>query len=88
MKNQCSTRCDDAPFSMPRFRQLSVSSPSTSRFGPISYAFQCEISLLYIWKPSWCSATGTTYFAPAFSNSSAHLSGSNFSARNIGIKSL
>jgi len=39
-------------------------------------------------KPSWCSATGTTYFAPASRNRSAHSSASNRSARNIGMKSL
>ncbi len=42
----------------------------------------------YIGNPSWCSATGTTYRAPAFSNRSTQASGSHFSARNIGMKSL
>ena len=88
MKNQCSMRWEDAPTVSPRASQLAFSSPSTSRRGPISKAFQWEMSLLYIWKPSWCSATGTTYRAPARSKSAAQASGSNRSALNSGMKSL
>ena len=60
----------------------------TSRFGPIFAALQSVKLQSYIGKPSWCSATGTTYRAPEALKSEAHSPASNFSALNIGMKSL
>ena len=88
MKNQCSMRWEETPSVIPSASTASFSAPTTSRCGPISAAFQCESADLYIWNPSWCSATGTTYRAPARLKSAAHAAGSNFSALNSGIKSL
>ncbi len=65
MKNQCSMRWEETPSVIPSASTASFSAPTTSRCGPISAAFQCESADLYIWNPSWCSATGTTYRAPA-----------------------
>ena len=44
-----------------------------SRFGPIFAAHHSERLQSYMAKPSWCSATGTTNFAPASLNSCAQL---------------
>ena len=88
MKNQCSMRCDDAPKCSPSLRTAAAISPTMSRFGPILAALQSVKLQSYIGKPSWCSATGTTYLAPERRNNSAQRAASNFSARNIGMKSL
>src|SRR5258708_34374609 len=89
LKNhQCSARCDDAPKCRPCFRTAAASSPTTSRFGPILAALHSVKLQSYIGKPSWCSATGTTNFAPALRKTSAQWLASNFWAVNLGMKSL
>src|SRR5450756_1999635 len=65
MKNQCSARWVEAPRTIHASSAASSSSPRTSRPGPSFAAVQRERPLSYIAKPSWCSATGTTYCAPA-----------------------
>jgi len=61
---------------------------TTSRRGPVRAAFYGFTFESHMENPSACSATGPANFAPALRNNSAHSSGSNFSARNMGMKSL
>ena len=86
--HQCSAVCEETPKRRPRARAAVASSPTTSRCGPIAFAFHGVMSESYMAKPSQCSATGTMYRAPACANRSTHAAGSKCSARNIGIKSL
>ncbi len=69
-----------------------VSSAATtviSRYPPeLSTAFHRVNEQSYMAKPSWCSATGTTYFAPASLKRLAHASGWNCRAVNRGMNSL
>ena len=52
MNHQCSTLWLDVQKCRFSCSAAVRSSPSTSRQGPFSAAFQCDSSLLYIWKPS------------------------------------
>ena len=63
--HQCSARWEERPKTSPSAGTARESSPMMSRFGPIFAAVQSVRLQSYIGKPSWCSATGTTNFAPA-----------------------
>ena len=73
---------------MPAARYALANSPTTSRLGPMFIEFHWVSLESHMLKPSWCSATGPANLAPERANRSAHCSGSNFSAVNMGMKSL
>ena len=58
--HQCSARWLEAPKTIPWRRTAPANSDMTSRFGPMLSAFHSLRELLYMEKPSWCSATGIT----------------------------
>ena len=89
LKNhQCSARWLEAPGTIAWSRTASASSLTTSRPGPICAAFHRLRSVAYMANPSWCSATGTTNWAPARRKRLAHSTGSNADPVNRGMKSL
>ena len=88
MNHQCSARWEEVPNTNDCDRAAAARSPITSRCGPIALAFHRLRSVSYIAKPSWCSATGTTNWAPASRISRAQCAGSKESAVNWGMKSL
>ena len=69
-------------------RTASDSSLTTSRPGPICAAFHRLRSVAYMANPSWCSATGTTNWAPARRKRLAHSTGSNADPVNPGDEVL
>ena len=86
--HQCSARWDERPKTSPSAGTARESSPTMSRLGPIFAADHSVRLQSYIGKPSWCSATGTTNFAPASLNRRAQSAAEKRSALNIGMKSL
>ena len=73
---------------IPSARTASVNSPTMSRRGPPSHAFQLKEFLEHqLVNPSWCFEVSTTYLRPAALKSCAHCLGSHSSALNMGMNS-